>query len=464
VPTSSTELPPVVEAPAPRVLDHTQKQEVQYCIPLWLRDEQIKLAIERGLPRIEPVEGHDDEIAIACFGPSLAETWEHLRGHPRIMTCSGAHKFLVERGVIPRWHVEVDPRPHKVELIGAPHPDVEYLIASTCHPRVFDHLAGSRVKLWHVFDDSEDAMRTLPQGEWALTGGCSVGLRCLTLARFLGYRSMDVYGMDGCEGPTGKHAAPHPNQAKSHSLVIVDGVEYRTTPGFLESARQTFHELDQLHDVKARFHGEGLVQAMARSYVPNPQKGKKIAVGKGTLITAGYRKQCADLHRDRLEFGVGGGRHAPTVEKIAASLRTPERPAPSVLDYGCGKGYLAKALSFPIWEYDPAVPEKSAPPRAADFVVCTDVLEHVEPECLDAVLCDLLRCTKQLGYFIIHTGPSMKTLADGRNAHLIQEGADWWRERIGRFFLVAKCWDRKPLLHVVVGPKKKKKTKNEVVP
>src|SRR5690242_8066880 len=100
------------------------------------------------------------------------------------MSCSGAHKFLIERGVVPTYHVEVDPRQHKIALMGEPHKDVEYLAASTCHPKLMEHLKGFNLKLWHVFDPKDEVI--LPKGEWAVTGGCSVGVRCITLARFLG--------------------------------------------------------------------------------------------------------------------------------------------------------------------------------------------------------------------------------------------------------------------------------------
>lgn len=435
-------------------LDPNVKQTVSYCVETWIRDEQIKLAIERTKARIEPV--HDlktEPCAVVCFGPSLAETWEQIKEFKYVFSCSGSHRFLVERGIIPTWHVEVDPRAHKVKLIGPPHADVEYLIASTCHPAVFDHLDGYNVKLWHVFDGKEDALRTLPHGEWALTGGCSVGLRVLTIARFFGFTDQHVFGMDGNQGKTGKHADVHPSQAKDYALVEYppgSGTEWQTTTAFLEAARGTFHELNQMPDVKATFHGEGLVQAMAKDYVPAPVGKGKAMIGyvKPELISAAYCDLNRQLHHDNLAYGVGGGKHAERVLKLAESIKTT-----SILDYGCGKGYLAKAIPFPIWEYDPAVFTKSESPRPADLVVCTDVLEHIEPEKLAYVLDDLRRCIKQVGYFTIHTGPAKKTLPDGRNTHLIQHGEDWWRKRLERFFTVGKIMKAGPELIVVVGHK-----------
>lgn len=447
---------------APKQLDAASKQEVSYCIPLWLRDEQIKLAIQRVKARIQPhYDLRADPCAIVCYGPSLNDTWEKVRDFKYIFSCSGSHKFLLERGIVPTWHVEVDPRAHKVELMGPPHKDVEYLIASTCHPDVFDHLDGYNVVLWHVFDNAADGIRTLPFGEWALTGGCGVGLRAMTIARFFGFTNMHIFGMDGNSGASGKHAAAHPSQAKSNHFTEYKGVKYETTPAFLEAARMTFHELDQMPDVKATFYGEGLVQEMAKDYVPNPIKAGKVIIGyhKPELISAEFRELNARLHRENLAYGVGGAKEAPTVLKLAAQLKaqgTTEGAFPSILDYGCGKGYLAKNIPFPIWEYDPAIPGKEEAPRPADLVVCADVLEHIEPDKLILVLADLQRCVKQVGYFVIHTGPAQKQYADGRNTHLTQEGKAWWHDRLAKFFEVGKIFEVGPELHVIVGPKQQK--------
>jgi hypothetical protein len=200
---------------------------------------------------------------------------------------------------------------------------------------------------------------------------------------------------------------------------------------------------------------------MATHYTPDYSQARKnkviLGISKPELISPEYRALNAKLHQENLAYGVGGGKHADTVIKLAEAIKTH-----TVLDYGAGKGYLAKAMAEkgwgPIWEYDPAFPEKSEPPRAADLVVCTDVLEHIEPEKLNYVLGDLRRCVKQVGFFIIHTGPSSKKLADGRNAHLIQQPKEWWEKKLQKFFSVAQINMMKPLLYVVVGAKHKPQT------
>lgn len=102
-----------------------------------------------------------------------------------------------------------------------------------------------------------------------------------------------------------------------------------------------------------------------------------------------------------------------------------------MLDYGCGHNLsLRKTLKpqkeFRYQAYDPGVPEYSDPPTPAELVVCIDVLEHIEPDCLDDVLDHLYDLTEHMLFATVHTGPAGKKLPDGRNAHLIQKPAEWW--------------------------------------
>ena len=103
-----------------------------------------------------------------------------------------------------------------------------------------------------------------------------------------------------------------------------------------------------------------------------------------------------------------------------------------------------------------AIEGKDKPAHPADLVICIDTLEHIEPDYLDAVLTDLMRCTKKVGYFIINTKAAGKTLPDGRNTHLIQEGKDWWKERIEKYFTIPKkgFQEKGPHLYVIASSKK----------
>ena len=438
-------------------IDPEKPPKVEYCVPAWVRDANIKKAIKLPIPRLAPTTDLKHEpIACVGFGPSLNDTWGHLQNFKYIMTCSGAHKFVVEKGLTPSYHIEVDPREHKVGLIGQPVHGCTYLISSACHPKVFEHLKDYSLMLWHIFDGADEGQRILPRGEWSITGGCSVGVRMLTLSRVMGFREIHVFGMDGSEHDTyGKHAAAHPMQPPGHSLVTVHGREFKTTSSMFTVAQGIWHELDELHDVTAKFYGDGLIQHMSNHYERKPKVGTNLAIAQPELISAEYRALNRQLHDDNLFYGVGGAKHKELVLKIADQMKTT-----SILDYGCGKGRLAEELPFPIWQYDPCIPGKDEAPRPADIVVCTDVLEHIEPDKILPVLADLRRVVKKVGLFVIHMGAAQKTLPDGRNTHLIQQGKQWWANRLKAYFTVGSMQVKGKELYCVVGPKVASKSKS----
>ncbi len=447
-----------------KVVDAEKSElDVKYCIPEWLRDEQVKLSCTRIKDRLQPSKGlRGGSVALVCFGPSLNNTWRGIRKHEYIISCSGAHKFLREKGIIPDWHVEVDPRAHKVELIGDDiHPHTEFLIASCCHPALFRHLEdhGAKITLWHTYSgEKKDTLPLVyPQGEWVSTGGANVGLRALVLARLLGFINIHIFGMDGSFPVDSKlkHASEHPNTAPGHIIATYNDKEYATTTAFLQCARSTFHELEMLPDVTVYFYGHGLIQDMAQKKLPDLERKKKAHIAFRTLptISAGYVQQNKELHQTNPMYGISALKHIPIIKALYNSIK-----GTSLLDYGCGKGMLAKNLDFPIWEYDPAIEGKDKLPRAADLVACIDVLEHIEPEYLDSVLQDLVRCTIKIGYFVISPKAAMKTLPDGRNTHLIIQNKTWWKFKINKYFdlIEGGIFERDDKLIMVVAPRAEK--------
>lgn len=420
------------------------KVETKYCISHEKRDEQMRIANFRIKDRLEPSEAiYDEEIAIVCYGPSLVDTWQELRRFKKIITCSGAHQFLLDRGIVPTWHVDLDPREHKVNMLGQPHPSVEYLIASCCHPSMWDKLEGYRTKLWHIYanEDNKELPLTYPRGEWILTGGNNVGLRCLVVARILGYRNIHVYGMDCSFHDKAKHhAAQHLNANKQVYEVPYGGKMYYCEPVMVDYARQFFHEMQQLPDVNVTLHGEGLLQHMAsvkRHEKVKIKESVKIAFSTPITATHEHIEVFKRFHLDPI-YGIGGKKRRDVVLKLSQAMNTQ-----NIMDYGCGKGTLAASLPFPIWEYDPAIPGKDSVPRPADLVICTDVLHVVEPDMLDNVLGDLVRCSRICVFAVIN-------MKDG----LIQHDRDWWYERLNRFFKIGTLLEHGDELHGVIEPRK----------
>ena len=145
------------------------------------------------------------------------------------------------------------------------------------------------------------------------------------------------------------------------------------------------------------------------------------------LITPEYQEQQRKLHESKkINYGTTGEKYGETVGQMIDLMEVD-----TLLDYGCGHNLsLTRTLKperkFKYSGYDPGVPEYADEPSPAQMVVCIDVLEHIEPECLEDVLDHLEELTEQVLFATVHTGPAGKNLPDGRNAHLIQKQADWW--------------------------------------
>lgn len=151
------------------------------------------------------------------------------------------------------------------------------------------------------------------------------------------------------------------------------------------------------------------------------------------VISEEYRQQQQELHKNP-NYGVASLKYAPVVADLIRMFNLR-----SVSDYGAGKQNLRKGLAeagitdIKYRPYDPAFPEYGTP-KPADLVCCIDVLEHIEPELLENVLKDLHGIVSKIGFFTVHTGPAIKVLPDGRNAHLIQQPSSWWLKRLTDYF------------------------------
>lgn len=154
------------------------------------------------------------------------------------------------------------------------------------------------------------------------------------------------------------------------------------------------------------------------------------------LISSEYTRLNKLLHDTNAGYGTSGQRFAEFVKVVSDRLETKD-----ILDYGAGKKTMEKALGFPIQNYDPAVPGLDALPSSADIVVCTEVMEHIEPDCLEPVLNHISSLAKRAVFFSIADCEASKKLPDGRNAHLIIEDMDWWLPRLEQYFHLGRTFD-----------------------
>ena len=135
----------------------------------------------------------------------------------------------------------------------------------------------------------------------------------------------------------------------------------------------------------------------------NSSKTNNDGSGSDLLISPEYLAQITQKHATDPTYGTLGEHYLEFVVEAAHVVN-----AGSILDYGCGKGNLVTELqdnydgALMIAGYDPAITEFALVPVAPfDLVTCINVLEHVEPACIDAVLAHIRSLTKLGVIFVI---------------------------------------------------------------
>lgn len=139
-----------------------------------------------------------------------------------------------------------------------------------------------------------------------------------------------------------------------------------------------------------------------------------------------YQQLLIDLHNSNAQWGSDGHKHAEAVIAFRDELE-----ARSILDYGCGKGTFGEALAPDqrVHEYDPGIQGKAGFPKPVDLVVCTNAVEHVEPDKLGDVLRHLYLLAGKGVYLSLSCKPAPAKMSDGRRSWAVEHPARWWLDQ-----------------------------------
>lgn len=148
-------------------------------------------------------------------------------------------------------------------------------------------------------------------------------------------------------------------------------------------------------------------------------------------------------HHDKYEKHFSGKLGSTQVNEIKQLVEWSQ--CDRILDYGSGKGF--QYIHDRVHEqwggllphcYDPGVRQLAKKPEGQFAgVICTDVMEHIDPEDVDTILADIFASLYPTGpvfaYFHISTRPARKTFDDGENVHLTVQPPTWWDAQLNRF-------------------------------
>jgi hypothetical protein len=201
---------------------------------------------------------------------------------------NNAWRTLVASGIIPDVHVMVDARAENAEFVKGAPKSMRFVVASQCHPDVFDALEeqGSEIVIWHSGHTDNEKLLDILSPWWdegpkqkptmLVPGGSTVGLRSLWLAAYSGFRTIHMYGVDSCYDVEGAHHAyaQSLNDGETVVKVVRGHQEYHCAPWMCRQANEfveTWHDLRNYVDpfgkpapVTVHVKGRGLIPDIAR--------------------------------------------------------------------------------------------------------------------------------------------------------------------------------------------------------
>jgi hypothetical protein len=183
-----------------------------------------------------------------------------------------------------------DANPIMVDVIKKPHPDVQYLVASRCHPGVFDKLKGYNVLVWHALggEDVEKYLIERKLHEPMLAGGSSGATRALFLAGAMGYTTeMHLFGV--CDAGDGKTTHVMGSLAKQNFIDIrVCGKWWKLAPWMAMQAAdfKVLSPILKSLGIKLFVHGKGFL----------PYTATFLGVETPDIKVSLYEKMRRELH------------------------------------------------------------------------------------------------------------------------------------------------------------------------
>lgn len=233
---------------------------------------QAEENLKRDLPTLLHVSEHDGTALIVGGGPSLADTLPSLRFHKnrggKIFALNGVHDWLIDRGIVPDYHVILDARQDNVCFVKKPHKDCTYLLAAQCHPDLFDALKDHKVIMWVGFMDGAEALaKRIPKPLVIVGGGNTVGLKTMCLVHVWGYRKQRLFGFDSSYRADANHAYPQPlNDGEETLEILCEGRKFICAKWMARQAAvfQTQSQTLARAGAVISVHGDGLIPWIAK--------------------------------------------------------------------------------------------------------------------------------------------------------------------------------------------------------
>lgn len=244
----------------------------------------MRYAQSLGLEQLTITERPRAGRAIICGGaPSIKDNLEVIRKlasdkDNMVFALNWTHTWLINNGIIPDATVffEIDVEPASVLKVA--NKAVTYYICSHCHRETFDALKEYKRVLWHSPPNSpseSEVREEFFKDTVTVGGGITTFLRTISIALALGYRNIELFGVDSSfpedHGSTHVDGYETANDVNTDAFWVYaksDTGEIRSykTVGYLALQVEEFKEFCRLnHNVfSLRVHGDGLLPFVHR--------------------------------------------------------------------------------------------------------------------------------------------------------------------------------------------------------
>lgn len=391
----------------------------------------IKLNSARDLSWVGMRPVNDKAAILVGGGGSVSHCLEdiHWLKHRGglIYAMNAASQWLRKNGIEPDYQVIADAKPETATLVDTR--TRGHLLASQADPATID--AAERPIIWQLGDErieEEFPVERRKRGGYSLVGGgASVGNSSLCLAYVLGHRELHVFGFDSCHWNGESHAYSQPMNKFIPTVEIEWAGREFTSSVAMKAQAEKFQVMAQMlkaEGCKIHVYGDGLLQHMYRTPPHLLTERDKYRL---LWQTEGYRE------------------HSPGEMLVEDFKRFAKKPGP-VIDFGCGTGRAAlrlheagyevilvdfadncrdnEALGLPFLEWDLSRPC----PLRAPYGLCTDVMEHIPPDAVDAVIQNIVEAAEEV-FFQISTVPDKYGAVIGDKLHLTVQKHEWWKEK-----------------------------------
>lgn len=212
-------------------------------------------ALSLGLPDLGQLPHNPNRLGIVANGPTARSA--PLDGPA--LALNGALHLFTNHGKAPAFWAACDPQPIVADFLDVTPRETTYLVASKCHPSVFDLLLRRRcnVILWHLDDH---ATWDLVKDRDPISLASSITICSFELSERLGFGKFETWGWDGCYIDGRDHATDQPAGGVYVELDI-GGQVFPTSRTWALEGQDAVNKLRMTpRDVK--IHGPGMIGAL----------------------------------------------------------------------------------------------------------------------------------------------------------------------------------------------------------